>query len=150
MTSRALLALIAFTLCASAKAQSWGDKLQGLYLTVDGGGQVSVYKEADGTFSGKLVWLREDKARLDTKNPDKARQSDRLWGLVILHGFTPNDATKRWEGGKIYDPKNGKTYDGFIYFDPEEPGVLRLKGYVLGIKWLGRETHWTLEKTLRN
>jgi uncharacterized protein (DUF2147 family) len=70
-------------------------------------------------------------------------------GLVILQGFRANPETKRWEGGTIYDPKNGRTYDAFIWRDPDKPGVLFLKGYVLGITWLGRSTTWTDENALR-
>jgi uncharacterized protein (DUF2147 family) len=146
----AALALLAFAFCLQARADSWGGSLAGLYLTVDGGAQVSVSKGADGTFSGRIVWLKEDKERLDKNNPDPARKTDRVLGLVILKGFAPNGDSKRWEGGTIYDPKNGKTYDGFIWRDPDRPGVLFLKGYVLGITWLGRSTTWTEEKKPRD
>jgi uncharacterized protein (DUF2147 family) len=145
----AVLLLLAGAACATAKAESWGDGIKGLYLTVDGGAQVSVSKAPDGTYSGKIVWLRDDKDRLDKNNPDPARARERVQGLVILRGFKPNDETKRWEGGTIYDPKNGKTYDAYIWRDPDRPGTLFLKGYVLGIRWLGRSTTWMEEKKLR-
>lgn len=144
-----VVALLSLLACIPARAQSWVDRLEGIYLTVDGGAQVVVSKANDGTFSGKIVWLDKDKDRLDIHNPDRTRQAAPLLGLVILRGFKANEQSKRWEGGTIYDPKNGKTYDAFIWRDPRDPGVLRLKGYVLGIKWLGRETRWTAEKGLR-
>ena len=145
-----VLALLACAPCVRAAAPaSWGDGLAGLYLTVDGGAQVSVAKGADGTFSGRIVWLKDDKERVDKNNPDPARRSDRVLGLVILKGFAPDPDSGRWVGGTIYDPKNGKTYDGFIWRDPDRPGVLFLKGYVLGITWLGRSTTWTEEKAPR-
>ena len=143
------LALTACALCLQARADSWADSLAGLYLTVDGGAQVSVTKGADGTFSGRIVWLKEDKDRLDKNNPDPAHRPDRVLGLVILKGVSPNADSRRWEGGTIYDPKNGKTYDCFIWRDPDRPGVLFLKGYVLGITWLGRSTTWTEERVQR-
>ena len=143
-----LVLLTAF--CTSARAESWGEGIAGLYLTVDGGAQVRVAKESDGTYAGRIVWLKNDKDRLDKNNPDSSRKGDRVLGLVILRGFRANDESKRWEGGTIYDPKNGKTYDAFIWRDPEQPRVLFLKGYVLGITWLGRSTTWTVEKHLRD
>jgi uncharacterized protein (DUF2147 family) len=141
--------LLAGAACATARAESWGGGISGLFLTVDGGAQVSVSKAPDGTYSGKIVWLRDDKDRLDKNNPDPTRAVERVLGLVILKGFRANDETRRWEGGTIYDPKNGKTYDGYIWRDPDRPGTLFLKGYVLGIRWLGRSTTWTEEKKLR-
>lgn len=146
----ATLILFAASLCSQARAESWGAGLSGLYLTVDGGAQVSVTKASDGTYSGKIVWLRDDKDRLDKNNPDPERMKEPVLGLVILRGFRANEDSKRWEGGTIYDPKNGKTYDGFIWRDPDKPGTLFLKGYVLGITWLGRSTTWTEEKRLRD
>ena len=150
MRSIASAALIFLAACLTAKAQSWGASIQGIYLTVDGGAQVSIAKTGDGTYVGKIVWLKEDKARLDVNNPDQARRGDRVQGLVILRGFAADEQSKRWEGGTIYDPKNGKTYDGYIWRDPKDPRILQLKCYILGIKWLGRATQRTVEKRLRD
>ena len=148
-SSTVVLLLLAAAVCSPARAESWGGGISGLYLTVDGGAQVRVAQAPDGTYTGKIVWLRTDKNRLDKNNPDPARKGDRVLGLVMLRGFRANDGAKRWEGGTIYDPKNGKTYDGFIWRDPDKPGVLFLKGYVFGITWLGRSTTWTVETKLR-
>lgn len=145
----ALLLLLAAAFCTAARAESWGEGIAGLYLTVDGGAQVSISREPGGTYTGRIVWLKTDKSRLDKNNPDPGRRGDPVLGLVILRGFRANDETRRWEGGTIYDPKNGKTYDGFIRRDPDQPGTLLLKGYVFGITWLGRSTAWTVEKKLR-
>jgi uncharacterized protein (DUF2147 family) len=144
----AFLFLVA-AVCSPARAESWGESIAGIYLTVDGGAQVRVVRASDGTYTGKIVWLRNDKDRLDKNNPDPGKKGDRVLGLVILSGFKANEETKRWEGGTIYDPKNGKTYDAFIWRDPDQPGVLFLKGYVFGITWLGRSTTWTEERKLR-
>lgn len=144
-----LLLLLAAALCSPARAESWGEGIAGLYLTVDGGAQVSVSREPDGTYMGRIVWLKTDKSRLDKNNPDPARRGAPVLGLVILRGFRANEETRRWEGGTIYDPKNGKTYDGFIRRDPDRSGTLLLKGYVFGITWLGRSTTWTVERKLR-
>jgi len=143
------LLLLVVTACATARAESWGAGISGLYLSESGGAQVNISKNADGTYSGKIVWLRDDKDRLDKKNPDIAKRGTRVLGLVILQGFRPNDATKQWEGGTVYDPKSGNTYDAFLWRDPNRPGLLFLKGYVLGIRWLGRKETWTEEKGLR-
>jgi|CZKI01.1.fsa_nt_gi uncharacterized protein (DUF2147 family) len=147
--SSAVLLLLAAAVCSPARAESWGEGIAGFYVTVDGGAQVRVTRASDGSYTGTIVWLRSDKNRLDKNNPDPGRKGDRVLGLVILRELRANDETKRWEGGTIYDPKNGKTYDAFIWRDPDKPGILFLKGYVFGITWLGRSTTWTEEKKLR-
>src|ERR1035438_5542577 len=109
--SSAVLLLLAAAVCSPARAESWGEGIAGFYVTVDGGAQVRVTRASDGSYTGTIVWLRSDKNRLDKNNPDPGRKGDRVLGLVILRELRANDETKRWEGGTIYDPKNGKTYD---------------------------------------
>jgi uncharacterized protein (DUF2147 family) len=79
---------------------------------------------------------------LDTENPDPALRSRSKIGIHILTGLKFNLKEKEWESGRIYDPKNGKTYDCYGWFE-NDPNKLFLKGYVVGIKWLGRSTEWT-------
>lgn len=75
---------------------------------------------------------------VDELNPDKALQGRSLCGLVIGRGFRMEDGTHA-EGGKLYDPKSGKTYSGSMTLDGNE---LHARGYV-GIKMFGRSETWT-------
>jgi uncharacterized protein (DUF2147 family) len=45
-----------------------------------------------------------------------------------------------WTGGRVYDPKNGKSYQGKMTL--VSPNRLNLRGYV-GIPLFGRTTNWT-------
>ena len=59
-------------------------------------------------------------------------------GLQILSGFRyAGDGT--WEAGKIYDPKNGKTYSCKMRLDGEN---LKIRGFI-GISLFGRTTVWS-------
>ena len=104
-------------------------------------------REENGNFTGTVIYINPEKyvngePEKDFNNPDsKLRTRSRL-GLQILSGLKYNSADKEWQGGRIYDPDNGKTYDCFAWFD-KDPSALNLKGYVVGIKWLGRSTVWT-------
>lgn len=105
--------------------------------------------EKDGAFGGRIVWLAEPlyeegdpeagKPKHDRNNPDKARRADPIIGLVILTGFTYDADAKKWSGGKIYDPNNGKTYSCEMRIEGD---ALKVRGYV-GIPTLGRTTEWT-------
>lgn len=104
-------------------------------------------KVENGKFIGTVIYINPEKyvngePEKDFNNPDtKLRARSRL-GLQILSGLTFSTKDNEWQGGRIYDPDNGKTYDCFAWFE-SDPNLLHLKGYVVGIKWLGRSTLWT-------
>jgi uncharacterized protein (DUF2147 family) len=104
-------------------------------------------KEVNGKYTGTVIHINPDKyvngePEKDTENPDEKLRTRSRLGLQILQGLKYNAEDKEWQGGTIYDPDNGKTYDCFAWFE-SDPNVLYLKGYVVGIKWLGRSTTWT-------
>ncbi|MEM7545243.1 MAG: DUF2147 domain-containing protein [Pseudomonadota bacterium] len=114
----------------------------GLWLTEKKGVIVKLY-ECDGALCGQTVWLKKDKnkdgtPRIDTKNPDPALR-DRPWcGIHVITDVKPRRPGK-WEGGEVYDPKTGETFD----FDIEETDTgLKVRGY-LGLPLLGKSERWT-------
>jgi uncharacterized protein (DUF2147 family) len=52
----------------------------------------------------------------DLNNPDPALQTRTILGLPLITGFKPNGAGK-WNGGKIYNPQDGKTYNSKLELD---------------------------------
>jgi len=139
------LVLFLSLLISGAFAQD-AQKISGLWWNAEKTSKIEV-KEVNGTFTGTVVYINPSKyvngePEKDTENPDaKLRTRSRL-GLQILSGLKFNASDKEWQNGRIYDPDNGKTYDCFAWFD-SDPNILYLKGYVVGIKWLGRSTTWT-------
>jgi uncharacterized protein (DUF2147 family) len=103
-----------------------------------GGGVLEVYKCGSEEICMKLLALAKDApGKLDAKNPDPALRSQPLCDLRIGYEFKLTDADHA-EGGKLYDPKSGKTYSGSMSTEGEK---LRLRGYV-GIKMFGRTEVW--------
>jgi len=47
-----------------------------------------------------------------------------------------------------YDPDNGKTYDCYMWFKDND-NIMTLKGYVLGMKFVGRAEDWARETELK-
>ena len=78
-------------------------------------------------------------AKLDHNNPDPARRTAPVIGLQIVHDFSFAGGNV-WKDGKVYDPKNGKTYSGKMTL--VSPQQLNLRGYI-GISLIGRTTTWT-------
>ncbi len=119
------------------------DAICGIWWNQEKTSKIKVEKK-DGKYIGTIVYMIPEKyvngkSPVDDKNPNPALQTRPVVGLQILSGFVYNASKKEWAGGKIYDPQSGKTYDCFARFDGD---ILKLKGFVAGIRMLGRESEW--------
>lgn len=139
------IAFLLITLLFSTHVLLAQDKILGNWLSEEKDGRIEIYKTGD-KYSGKLVWGKDlveadgktpVKGRTDTKNSDPKLRSRPLLGLVLLTNFTYKDG--EWSGGKIYDPKSGKTYSCTMKLKGEK---LEIRGYV-GLSMFGRTTVWT-------
>ena len=86
------------------------DAVLGVWKNGEGTGMVQVYKKGDKYF-GRIVWLKvandaAGKPRTDLNNPDEKLRTRTLKGMENLRDFAFKGDNK-WEGGRIYDPKNG-------------------------------------------
>jgi uncharacterized protein (DUF2147 family) len=138
-------ALMLCILISEAFAQE-AKKINGIWWNEEKTSKVEV-SEVNGKFVGTVISIIPEKwvngaPEKDTKNPDEKLRSRSVVGIQILSGLKFNSADKEWQGGSIYDPKNGKTYDCYAWFE-QDTNVLFIKGYVAGMKWLGRSTSWT-------
>jgi len=127
--------------------QAQADKILGTWFNDDETSTIDVTKGSDGKYMGKISWLDEPnedgKPKVDDENSDPELAKRPIMGLAILNNFEYNSKKERWVEGSIYDPKNGKTYDCFAWFEDGNFDNLYIKGYVAGIKALGRKTIWT-------
>jgi hypothetical protein len=78
--------------------------------------------------TGSTRWSNNPEASFDTQNPDPALRTRKIIGLKFLWDFKYSPKKNRWKDGKVYDPKNGKTYSA---------KMLKMRGYI-GISLLGR------------
>ena len=142
---RIVFALLFSSMILPVVAQD-AQKIAGIWWNDKKTSKIEV-KEENGKFIGTVIYINPDKyvngePEKDFNNPDANLRSRSRLGLQILSGLKYNVADKEWQSGRIYDPDNGKTYDCFAWFD-NDPNTLSLKGYVAGIKWMGRSTTWT-------
>lgn len=141
MKKLTLLFFMLLVATGSIFAQAAGDKILGTWLNEEKDGKIEIYKNGNKYF-GKLIWGKnmyepDGSSRTDRENPDPKLKKRKLQDLVLLTNFTYNGG--KWEGGKIYDPKSGKTYSCVMRF---KGSVLQIKGYI-GITLIGRTTVWT-------
>jgi len=142
------LLIVAFLFLMSGFLSAQADDITGIWVPAKGTSQVRIYKGPNGKYYGRVEWKKEDKDELDVNNPDASLRKNKVLGLVILKDFIYNSGKKQWEDGTVYDPDNGKTYDCYMWFDGDK-NKMTLKGYVLGMKFIGRSEIWTREFKLR-
>ena len=102
----------------------YSQTILGKWLTEAGDAKVEIY-ESNGKVNGKIVWLEKGPDTKDTHNSDEKMRSRKLMGVNILSGLTKK--SEKWEGGRIYNPKNGKTYKCSIW---PEGDKLKVRGYL--------------------
>jgi uncharacterized protein (DUF2147 family) len=143
------IVLSAASICHAAS----GDDILGLWNNEEKDATIEIFK-CNAEYCGRITSLKEPNypagskegipgsPRLDHNNPDAAKRSGPIIGLLIIKGFVfARDNV--WKGGTVYDPKVGKTYRGKITLVP--PNTLVLRGYV-GIPLFGRSATWAREK----
>jgi len=146
-----MLLLIAVLLAPFSPASAGGQgDILGVWYNQEKDAKIEIYQCGD-TYCGKIVWLQEPiypegsedgipgTVKLDHNNPDPARRKTPVMGMTIMHGFTFS-GEDRWKNGRIYDPKNGKTYSAKITLI--SPKRLDLRGYI-GISLIGRTAEWS-------
>ena len=102
-------------------------------------------EKKDGKYIGTIVYMIPEKYEngappLDDENPDESLRSRSIVGIQILNGFEYDTKKEEWKNGSIYDPKSGKTYDCYAWLEKDD--LLKLKGFVAGIRWMGKSSEW--------
>lgn len=125
-------------------AQS-ADDITGIWWNDIKTSKIKIEKK-DGKYIGTIVYIIPEKyvngaPGKDEKNPDSSLRNRSELNLQILSGLVYNASDKEWESGTIYDPKVGKTYDCYVWLEGKD--LLQLKGFVAGIRMLGRKSAWT-------
>jgi len=135
-----------FFAAATLLGKAQNNKILGIWWNEEKTSRIEVF-EKDGKIFGKVVWLKEDnnpdgsKPRTDYNNPDAKLKTRKLVGVQILKNLRWDADDNEWDSGEIYDPKSGKTYS--CYAELQKDGGLFMKGYVLGMPFLGKSTVWT-------
>jgi uncharacterized protein (DUF2147 family) len=125
-----ILCSVLFLFLVSLLQAQFCDAIVGVWLSEDGKGKITVYKQGDKYF-GKLSWLKEPyeedgkTPKVDDENPNDDEAKKPLLGKVILKDFVFEDGF--WQEGEIYDPESGKTYDCEMWL--EGNNNLKIKGY---------------------
>jgi len=118
-----------FLACYSIHSQN----VTGLWKTVDGDGVsksiVKIYESENNTIEGKVFRILKDSERDRVcKNCKGRKKNQPIEGLVIIEDMKKKG--RKYSGGEITDPENGKTYNGKIWLDENDSGILHVRGYI--------------------
>lgn len=133
-----------FLVALTAKADD-PDLLVGRWLSAKRRNQVQIYKQGDRYF-GKLVWIAEpnetttNTPKVDKRNPDDRLRTRPLLNMPIMTNLVYKGG-KVWSDGHIYNPEDGRTYGCELTL--RDPNTLDLRGYMMGMSFLGKTTTWT-------
>ena len=144
--------LLAIFLSPDLFAQD-ADNILGYWLTQEGDSQVKIFKAKNGKYYGDIKWLDEPNEedgtpKIDDENSNPELQKRPILGLQLLKSFNYDEKDQEWVDGTIYDPKNGKTYKCFMWFEEGDDITLHVKGFI-GFSLFGREVEWKREEKLR-
>lgn len=140
MKSFLLLAAF-FTLAAFRPAEN-ADAIVGIWQNSTGKGHIQIFRQ-NNKYYGKIIWLRDamdasGQPKLDNKNSDPGQKAKPLLGLVMMRDFSFSG--DGWEGGRIYNPGDGREYQGMIRM--KDLQTLMVRGYI-GISLVGKTDVWT-------
>jgi len=139
-----------FLLASAMLCLAASDDIEGVWYNQVKDAKIDIVKCGD-KYCGKIVWLQEANypsgskdgtpgtPKLDHNNPDPALKKVPVMGLQIVWDFQ-FVGDNLWKNGKVYDPKNGKTYSAKITM--VSPKQLNLRGFV-GVSMFGRTETWT-------
>ena len=100
-------------------------------------GVVEIF-EHKGKIFGKIIEIFElDKKHLKCEKCEGENKNKPILGMIIIKGLKNNG--DNYDGGKIVDPKNGKSYHCKITLESKDKLVVR--GYI-GIPLFGRSQNW--------
>lgn len=120
----------------------------GYWKTIDDvtGQPKSILKiaQSDGVLYGQIIKIfpkpgKDQNETCDACRGDKHNQ--KIVGMVIMTGLTQDKSNPNiWNGGRILDPQNGKTYRCYVQAT-DNAQRLQVRGYI-GISLFGRSQTW--------
>lgn len=129
--------IILITICLSASLSMAAQGFTGSWKTIDDRNGhvraiVSIYEE-DGLLYGhikKILQKGRENGLCTACGGDKKNKP--LVGMRILNGLELTDEYS-WEGDKksLFDPEQGKYFRAKVWWDPEFPNELKVRGYLL-------------------
>ena len=99
--------------------------------------EMELYVKDNGALEGKIHKLLDANSQETCDLCPGDKKDAKLEGMIIMWDLEEDG--NQWQGGRIMDPENGKTYK--CYIELEGTDKLKVRGYI-GISALGRTQFW--------
>lgn len=135
-------AVFALTLLPLSSPGFASSGVEGVWYDDTGQGAVEIRRCGD-RLCGHIVWLKDPidkdgRPLIDDLNPEARNRNRPICGLKVI-GQLERQRDGSWDGGWIYDPKQGKSFD--VMLTLKAPSQLVVTGY-LGVKFLSESFVW--------
>lgn len=122
------------------------DDILGIWMVPEKDAKIEISKNSQNKYVGKIIWLEvpnddEGKPRKDIYNKNEELKNRPILGIEVVSNFSFNESKKQWDGGEVYNSRDGKVYAGYMRINDD--GTLMLRGHVKGFKFLGKTSTWT-------
>ncbi len=144
-----LNSLLGVFLCCAAcffSVNTFAMSITGEWRTVsDSNGEstsvIKIVKQKDGSYLGAVDYIYPQKdAQQFCENCPEPKTNKPILGMTIMHSLqADSDDANEYTGGRIMDPKSGKTYR--LKVVQLSDNKLKLRGYI-GIPLFGRTQYW--------
>jgi len=108
--------MVGFQLSAALAQKSAPDPIEGVWLTKDGDSHVEISK-CEKTLCSKIIWLKDPNDSKGKPQTDKLNKNPKLRGRPVL-GMPVLESmyqkNKNVWHGKLYKPRHGKLYGGYV------------------------------------
>ncbi|CAH0999280.1 hypothetical protein LEM8419_00578 [Neolewinella maritima] len=139
--------LLILCCCVSLTVSAQTDSPAGRWKTLDedtgeAKSIIEIYVKGR-TFDGRIAEILTGNTTAVCTECDGKLKGAPILGMQIIDGLEPDDEDMVWAGGTIFDPQKGASYKLVVWFEPDEPDVL----YVRGKHWTGlyRTQRWVRE-----
>ena len=126
-------AILMWAVIGASNAAGQTKSISGEWIAADGKATVRFGPcvGSQANLCGRLVDLPPALRKVpDFKNADPALRRRPLLGILLFMELHP-DGPNHWGGGKLYYPRDGKTYDAKMALDRND--VLTISGCVFGL-----------------
>jgi uncharacterized protein (DUF2147 family) len=125
---------------------SWvANDISGTWINQERDAHIKIYSSY-GKFYGQVVWMKNPidsttkKPQLDKFNKDPKLRCRPVMNLIIISNLVFDKDKQEWNGGEVYNPKTGDSYD--LYCTMKDKSTLEMHFYMT-IPAVGKTFNWT-------